>query len=179
MGGYGYQGSRRHYASGLGLSLGKRPSTRETALPNILWRASGVRARPTSGLKSVVTNVPNAGAHPHLPTTPRERSGSIVSTMSDSTALGRSFSRRLKAPTSAENYRFQPRPHAILGTLASPHAPRTFLPPLALAGAAEKAVEEKEKMPEARDNVATHYTAVLHITHQFYTSHSSSINFSF
>ena len=152
-GGYGYQGSRRHYT--LGLSFGKRPLTRETALPNILWRASGVRARPTSGLKPVVTNVPNAGAHPHLPTTPRERSASIVSTLSDSTALGRPFSRRLTARTSAENYRLQPRPHAKLGTPASPPTPRTFLPPLTLGGPAEGAVEERENIPEARDKVET------------------------
>ena len=70
--GYGYGYASSHASTYAGSTAGSTAGSRDGNLPDIALRLPR-RHRPPSGLQLTVTAVPNMGAHPHVPMTPRER----------------------------------------------------------------------------------------------------------
>ena len=150
-----YPGHRRLYTPNLGIRVGHRERTGEGALPDILWKISGVTTRHTSDLRPTVTNVPNAGGHPHVGTIPRERPAASLS-FSDSSALGALRSPAYQqARRNSEEGRLLYRPRAGPCSTATPSVPkatRTMLPPLPPGKAAAPPTEEERSVVSATTN---------------------------
>ena len=152
-----YPGHRRLYTPNLGIRVGHRERTGEGALPDILWKISGVTTRHTSDLRPTVTNVPNAGVHPNVGTIPRERPAARLSfSSSDSSALGALRSPAYQqARRNSEEGRLLYRPRAGPCSPATPSVPkatRTMLPPLPPGKAAAPPTEEERSVVSATTN---------------------------
>lgn len=151
----GYPGNRRLYTPNLGIRVGHRERTGEGALPDILWKISGVTTRPTNDLRPMITNVPNAGVHPHVGTVPRERPAGRLS-FSDSSAIGTLRSPAYQqARRNSEEGRLLYRPRAGPCSPATPSVPkasRTMLPPLPPGKAAALPTEEEKSVASTTTN---------------------------
>ena len=128
-GGRAYSGDQRLYTPSLG---SRKNGERGQTLPNILWKASGVLTRPTSGLRLTVqhVDVPCPG-----PLTQRRNSSS--SEPSRPPALQHRATTSQSTRRSLQNSRLLSRPqHTTVPSAApsthtgAPKASRTMLPPL-------------------------------------------------
>ena len=150
----GHPGNQRFYTPNLG-SRNRERGARENALPNILWKASGVTTRPTSGLRLTVTHVddPYAGHRMRAQDTrdaltrpPQHTSARLTHSDPAGQALHymRTSTQHFPRRSSLKDTRLLSRPQQLSSVPSTPPAPkatRTMLPPLA-APAAEPALTE-------------------------------------
>ena len=131
----GYSGDQRLYTPSL---ASRRSGERGQTLPDILWKASGVMTRPTSGLRLTVQHVDVPHAGPQGPPRAQRHNSSCSepgrpSVLQHRTATSQPIRRNL------QNARLLSRPqqttvlHAATPSThhtAAPKASRTMLPPL-------------------------------------------------
>ena len=141
----GHPGNQRFYTPNLGSRKNRERGAQENALPNILWKASGVTTRPTSGLRLTVTHVddPYAGHRMRAQDTrdaltrpPQHTSARLTRSGPAGQALHymRTSTQHFPRRSSLKDTRLLSRPQQLSSVPSTPPAPkatRTMLPPLA------------------------------------------------